>query len=567
MAILERRILLYLIILFSALTLLELPGSFLFEPDEARYAEIPREMLATKDFVTPHLNGSVYLEKPPLLYWVNSISMAVFGENPYAARLPSRLAFLGVILILILGLKTPVIPECFNRESMDSCFRRNDGSGGNDEMQAGFWAALIFICNPLSMALSRLNLTDGLLTFSITLAFFCLKELLIPRAEEKNKSPVIWQIGLGGAMATAFLTKGLIGVVFPGITLIFWCAWFRSWRLFRDILLSWAGPVFFALVLPWFILVERANPGFLNFYFIYEHFQRFTTEAAKRPGPVYYFILTFLLGFLPWTFFFANAIKKGVVKLWRREAGPEAFFTFWFLFILLFFSVSKSKLIPYIFPIWPAAAALLGLEFSEKPELGRRASLSYAISLSLVFPVAFFFGLREQIFDRYSLLVQAVALAIVLVVGAWIGFLLDRRGRREAWMAAVISWLLAFGILISTIPALAADYSTTPFAAKLKHLGVQSLVGYKCYPVNLSFDLKKTIPTVSQRGELATLGPLDSNLFWDEISFWARWNSDDKMAAVVRTGDIGIFQENTLKPSFAIDRNPRYYLLANFPTD
>jgi 4-amino-4-deoxy-L-arabinose transferase-like glycosyltransferase len=95
---------------FATLLFLELPGTHLFDPDETRYAEIPREMIATQDWLTPRLNGADYFEKPPLLYWLNASCMKVFGENPFAARLPTRLSTLAVVALLHLP-KTWIHPD------------------------------------------------------------------------------------------------------------------------------------------------------------------------------------------------------------------------------------------------------------------------------------------------------------------------------------------------------------------------------------------------------------------------------------------------------------------------
>src|SRR5579872_492632 len=147
----ERRALIALLLVFVALLLAELPGSWLMEPDEARYAEIPREMLATHDYVAPRLNDAHYFEKPPLLYWANALSMRAFGLDAYAARLPTRLAALGTAAIVAFELETPALPGW------------------------GLWAALILLSAPLSFVLGRYNVTDGLLTCAMTGAFFALR--------------------------------------------------------------------------------------------------------------------------------------------------------------------------------------------------------------------------------------------------------------------------------------------------------------------------------------------------------------------------------------------------------
>src|ERR1044071_2460561 len=173
----ERRAIQILVGIFVLLVWVELKGSWLFDPDEARYAEIPREMLVTGDFVTPRLNGSHYFEKPPLLYWMNAASFKILGETPFAARLAVRLAGLGTALLLLLLLPLDKDPL------------------------AGWWAALIYLSAPLSFALSRINLTDGPLTFGMTLTFLSLRGLIHSSAKGKRTSGWTWAIGLGSAIS------------------------------------------------------------------------------------------------------------------------------------------------------------------------------------------------------------------------------------------------------------------------------------------------------------------------------------------------------------------------------
>src|SRR5476649_2318372 len=136
------RVLYAALLLLAAVILFEPAGSGLAEPDETRYAEIPREMLAAGDFVVPRLNGLPYFEKPPLLYWANAASFRVFGQTPWAARLPTRLAGLGTTLLLVLAAGR----------------RRREGLA----------AGILLLASPIGFLMARTNLTDGLLTFFFT---------------------------------------------------------------------------------------------------------------------------------------------------------------------------------------------------------------------------------------------------------------------------------------------------------------------------------------------------------------------------------------------------------------
>src|SRR5262245_18741727 len=321
-------------LLFAALLLLLVPvwlepaGSWLAEPDEARYAEIPREMLASHDYVTPRLNGIPYFEKPPLLYWANAASMRLLGATPWAARLPTRFFGLGTVIVLALGTAAAWGAE------------------------TGLAAGILYLASPYGFLFSRVNLTDAPLTF-----FFAATLFLARPAIARREPRLPWKalsLFTGLAAAGGFLSKGLVAIVLPGGILLVWCILARRTRFLPALLAGPALPAFLAASAPWFYLAEKRNPGFLDFFFIHEHFQRFAAAGHARPGPVYYFVLVFLAGFLPAQPFFFSALKRS------RLAGDRdaQFFLAWFAVVLVFFSVSRSKLPPYLTPAIPAAAAL-----------------------------------------------------------------------------------------------------------------------------------------------------------------------------------------------------------------
>ena len=238
---------------------LEPAGSGLAEPDETRYAEIPREMLAAGDLLVPRLNGVPYFEKPPLLYWVNAASLRVFGETPWAARFPTRLAGLGTLLLILVA-------------------ARGIGAGGLS-------AAVLFLAAPIGFLFSRTNLTDGLLTFFFTATLLAGRAAVLRREE---KRPWLGMSAIfGAACAAAFLTKGLIALVLPASIFFIWAvSTGRFVATLRTLVLSPAPLVFLLLALPWFLAVERRHPGFLDFFFIREHFQRFARIAPRDNGRV-----------------------------------------------------------------------------------------------------------------------------------------------------------------------------------------------------------------------------------------------------------------------------------------
>lgn len=515
---------------FAGLLFFELPGSRLFDPDEARYAEIPREMLASGDYLTPHLNGSNYFEKPPLLYWVNAASMKLLGETPYAARLPVRLATLGTTLLLIFFLA---------RQSTSN---------------AGLWAALIFLSTPLSFVLGRTNLTDGLLSFSLTLSFLSLRGFL--RAIEEDTSTLKYQLGLGIGIALAFLSKGLIGIIFPAAVLFAWTGLLGKWRLNWRVIFSWAPIIFLLIAAPWFILMEKTNPGFSRFFFIHEHFERFATHEAKREGPVYYFIITFILGFLPWTFFFGEALKP--ITTFRREKlkaySNELFFGLWFASIIAFFSVSHSKLTPYIFPAFPAAAALLGKKLADS-QSNFKAHWKIAKTFwAILIPVGVAYGIFSGFLGRYGLVAHGVAIGIFILAGVGSGKIFTQ----------AICWGGVFATLAFSIPKISADYSSFDLAITAQNSKADQIVSFGLYPQSFPWALKRPLPVVDFQGELASDGQKSPALFWSRNQFWKEWNSDKKIIVCAHRDDLAKLNATAAIKPITVAENRKLVLLSNF---
>jgi len=307
----------------------------LMEPDEGRYSLIPSTMNRTGDYVTPHLKEVVYIEKPPLAYWATAAAFKIFGENAFSSRLFSALCAWGSILL---------------------CWRI--GRYFHDE-KTGLYAAAVLTMCLFHLAIGRINILDMPLALFVCLAVWSGFRYF---ADEERDRKQIWLFYLFCGLA--FLTKGLIGIVFPGAILVIWLLVSRRWRdPFR--LVSPVGiAIFLAVTLPWLVLIQKANPDFFWFFFIQEHFLRYTTTIHHRNETVFYFIPVLLAGVIPWLGYFAQA-GRGIRGQWRALFdGTEMRLLFtWIAFIFLFFSVSSSKLIPYIAPLFVPVAVLIGHVF------------------------------------------------------------------------------------------------------------------------------------------------------------------------------------------------------------
>ena len=340
-----------LVIVFFLLAYL-LPIGFrdLLVPDETRYAEIPREMIATGQWGVPHLNGLRYFEKPPLGYWVHAGSLLIFGENNFAVRLPSALA-VGLMALLIFAL-----------------VRRSVGNASDGHGIAGILAALVFLSCFEVAGVGNMATLDSVFTLLLTLtilAFYCATEKPPGSAAEKH-----YLLLSGIACGLSFLTKGFLAVVLPVIVLVPYLVWQR--RYIDMLRMSWR-PLLTATVvaLPWGWYIQLKEPDFWHYFFWIEHIQRFMADSAQHKEPFWFYFVAAPVLFLPWSFVTPAAVP-GLRKI-AKDAGPRGrlarFSICWLLLPFLFFSVSNGKLLTYILPCFPPFAVLasLGLMRNHPP--------------------------------------------------------------------------------------------------------------------------------------------------------------------------------------------------------
>jgi len=319
--------------------LLPLPFMPLMEPDEGRYSLIPDAMNISGDYITPRLKGVVYFEKPPLAYWATALSFRIFGKNEFSSRLFAALTAWGCILLAY---------------RMGLFFY---------DTRAGLYAAAVLTTFLFHAAIGRINILDMPLAFFLCMAIWSGFRFFY--GDEKKKK---WLCLLYLFSAFAFLTKGLIGIVFPfGVIFL----WLLVSRRFRDIfrLVSPLGILLFAVVsLPWLLLVQRENPDFFRFFFIQEHFLRYTTRIHDHYQPFYFYLPFLIAGTLPWLAYLPEAIKgvKGGEPLFKK--GEKSFLIVWMGLIFVFFSLSSSKLVPYLTPIFPPLALFFGVIFRRFEE-------------------------------------------------------------------------------------------------------------------------------------------------------------------------------------------------------
>jgi len=314
-------------------------------PDETRYAEIPREMVASGDWVVPRLDGLLYFEKPVLGYWLNAISIMAFGENNFAVRIPSAIS------VLLSALLTFLLVRKFSA----------------DTDRGALSAAALLSC-ALVFAIGIFNVLDSLFSFFITATmvsfFFAAQEPVL-----KRQRMLLALCGVSCGLA--FLTKGFLAFAMPVAVIAPFLLWEK--RLKETFRLAWI-PLLTAmlLILPWAVLVHLRNNDYWVQFFWVEHVQRFFSPSGKaqHAEPPWYFIPFIIGGIFPWMML----LPASLAGMWRRgfSAPLLRYSACWFVFLFLFLSASTGKLGTYILPCFPPLMILLTEGLLKYFEDGRR---------------------------------------------------------------------------------------------------------------------------------------------------------------------------------------------------
>jgi 4-amino-4-deoxy-L-arabinose transferase-like glycosyltransferase len=478
-----------LVCLFLALWFGTLDERELFHPDEGRYAEIPREMLASGDWITPRLNGLKYFEKPVLQYWITATSYWLLGEEEFVARLwPAVAGLLTLLVVYYTG-------------------RRLVG------VRAGLVAAAALASTFQFFVFSQLLTLDMGLTFFMTLAlsaFFSSQDKRGTAVQRRN-----WAILMWIAMGLALLSKGLVGVVAPALVLVAHVVIARDWKLLGRMHWGLGLLALLAVALPWFIAVQLRNPEFFQFFFIREHFARFALKEHHRPGAWYYFLVVLLVGSLPWSF----AYLKAALGSWRKPApqsyriNPIRVLVLWVVTITLFYSVSASKLPGYVLPVYPALALLLGCTVQrERWSLSPRAVLAMAasgIAIAAAAPLLTRVPKFAKDADLIAPYLPWAALGGSLLAGAAVvAMLASRRHPRFALGVVAFGALMSFQVLLTGTQSIEDAFSSKDLVDKaLDEIGdfdpQAPFYSIDMYDQTLPPQLGRTLTMVNYSGELA----------------------------------------------------------------
>jgi len=319
-------------------------------PDEGRYVGVAWEMVRSGDWLTPTLNGLPYFHKPPLFYWITALSLSAFGNVEWAARLVSLLGAMlcaGSVYLLL----RRWMPERLAR-----------------------WYLPVLATTPIFYGGAQYANHDMLVAGFISAAIALVADAVLSMQAERGWR---WQLAGGWvAAALGLLSKGLIGIVLPGGVIFFWMLMSGRWRQIIR-LFWWPGPLLFLLVgAPWFLLMQRQFPDFLHYFFVYQHFQRFSQGGFNNPQPLWFYPAVLCLTSLPWAPWLlarwridrstAGTPPDDTAKAIRRLLWT------WVVLILVFFSIPSSKLVGYVLPVVPPLLALIAEAFVSAFTISQR---------------------------------------------------------------------------------------------------------------------------------------------------------------------------------------------------
>ena len=495
----SRRAWVALAIVFALAWFANLDVRKLQHPDEGRYAEIAREMLATGDFVTPRLDGVKYFEKPPLQYWLTALSFKAFELDEWTARLPGAIAGFATVIAV-------------------ACTGAAIGSPA-----AGLYAGLALASSLWPFGISHLVTLDALLTFWLALALCAFL-----RAQHAHASPAIaraWMLLAYAATAGGVLTKGLVALLIPFATLVVYSIVTRDRTPWKRLHLGAGLALLVALTAPWFVLVSLRNPEFARFFFIHEHFERFLTTEHHRAGAWWYFVPVAIAGLLPWTGLFLWRLRHA----WRDTAIDDHGFAWakfclvYAGFVLVFFSLSGSKLPSYVLPMFPAAALVLGAQIEKT----RTRTLAWFVALLAVVTLALWIvalaawpriaraladaRTPRALYDALGYWVKiALGVASAGYIGAWFTLRLRSEVAKTAAvvvisLASIVAMQAAFtGSDVFRTTRSAADLVTTLENASDPPYDPNAPVfQIRMYDQTLPFYLRRTTTVVEYRDELA----------------------------------------------------------------
>lgn len=390
----------------------------IWDIDEGKHAVTSMEMVRSGDWITPTFNDEPFFDKPVLFNWLGALAYLVFGFTEFAARLPAAILGTGCVLVTYM----------LGRRLADAT--------------VGLLGGVILATAPEFIVLSRTVVHDISLVFCITLALY-----LFYRAYQDTWHRKRNLLFFYAAMGLAVLAKGPLGLFLPAMVIGLFLIFERKLGFIRQMQIGWGILIFLAVAAPWYILISLKNPGYAQYFFVYQNLGSFGSANPRHPAPFYYYIPVLLGGFFPWSCFLPLAFIYALRKRFQTASGATAFLVIWIGVVFVFFSIAGSKLPTYILPIFPAAALLTALLwrvlFQAPTAALRRGFSAFFLPVAAIFMVALiylWFHPLVKVEHDSGVTIGQMNLAAAWLVGAMViaGVLLLRKKGRAFFGALVV---------------------------------------------------------------------------------------------------------------------------------
>ena len=415
-------------------------GSYpVLDPDEPVYAQTPREMLAAGDLLSPRIYGNYWYDKPPMYYWLVAAASKIFGMGEFAARFPSALLAVAGSVYLYFSVSRLI------------------------SIRAGIFSALILTTSLEYFYLGKAAVTDMTLSF-------CLMVALLSFIEKRYMLFYLFT-------ALAVVTKGPVGLFFAGAIVFVYLLVMNRWDELRKMSVLQGILLFIGVAAPWYVYMTwHHGAAFVDTFLGLHNIDRFTMpehvdDAGKSVVSWYYYIPVLLVGFFPWTPILFQSLWASLTTN-RKDRPVLLFFMLWAAVVFVFFSISATKLVSYILPMYPALAVIAGWYLDQALEYGReKPRLSWLIGL-LIQGALLIFGLFKALdtmpYLEAGVLGFAAVISFMTVVA---GVFIWRRNLSMAVGVQVVSVALFAMVATSLVmPALVPGLSSKGIAAEFhKH--------------------------------------------------------------------------------------------------
>lgn len=560
-AFLDCLIILLFFILIYGLSL----GSYpIYSPDEARYSEIAFEMLHTHQWLIPHLNGILFIDKPPLFYWLQSISLSIFGIHPWSLRV------LPLICQVILTI------SCY----LSAYFLGN--------RRCAILAAVIMGTSIMGFVMSHVPNMDILVAMLISVSL--LLALTLIHTHKAKISKKIY--GCYILVALAVLAKGAIGLVLPALVFGGYILLSGQWHLLKKIRLFTGLCLVAIIVAPWFILMQHVDHDFMYFFFYVQQIERYVSHHFNAQNPFYTYPLSLFIGLIPFNVLALHSLLKSISTcLHPQRLRVPIFLAWWAIGITLFFSIPASKTLGYILPALPPLVILTALDWGNNclniTKAQRASIIGQALVILSIGSAIFIIPHIKYIHlpITTAMMKYLIILAIVLLAGGMLTFIFSFKKTATASITALsvtaMSICLGIGFAISQPSVASAIIPNTVSVAKIINTYQQpgdTIASYHNYFYDLPLLMKRHItivthlplPKVTEQDNWA--GQFQAGLQWqhnqkiiiNDSAFHALWHSKQRVWAVVNHKQWSEFKTFIGYPIHIISQEQSNYLVTNF---